>query len=200
MTIGSQPATPKSSGDGRRWSPQEVDDWVVPQIPSDVVLLLFEAERDHFLAFNNKYGRFVTQTEVHFSLLVRAIEKVDYTEKETWPIHRGAQFVLATNTLRSLWSSADRLHKGAYQDSMTLLRTAYEVWGRLVFMSCHSEGHLAVVAPYPSPGQPSFNMTNFLRDSLLGLVEEVRVVVCFRSRKARYFSGSSRQCPESRPV
>ena len=93
MTIGSQPAEPESSGDVRRWSRREVDDWVVPQIPSDVVFSLFEAEREHFVAFNNTYGRFVTQTEVHFSLLVGAIEKVDYLDKESWPIHRGAQFI-----------------------------------------------------------------------------------------------------------
>ncbi len=153
-------------GNSRRWSLQEVDDWIAPQVPSSVVLGLVEAERNHFNRFNTAYGRWVAQSEVHFSCLVNAIEQIDYVEKSTWPSHRGTQFILVTNTLRSLWSSADRLHRGAYQDSMTLLRLAYEVWARLIFMSCHPDDHLYGVARSGSDGKPSFKMTNLLRDQL----------------------------------
>lgn len=160
-------AEPAASGCAyRRWTLDEVDKWVAPQVPSSVVLQLVESEHVHFNEFNTAYGRFVAQTEVHFSLLVEAIERIDYIEKSSWPGHRSTQFILVTNTLRSFWSAADRLHRGAYQDSMTLLRLAYEVWARLIFMSCHPDHHLSGLSPSVPTGMPVFKMTNFLRDGL----------------------------------
>jgi hypothetical protein len=160
-----QPAASRSGGH-RRWSLQEVDEWVAPQVPASVILGLVKGERDHFVIFNAKYGRFVSQTEVHFSLLVNAVEQIDYVEKNAWPAHRGTQFILVAKTLRTFWSAADRLHRGAYQDSITLLRLAYEVWARVIFMSCHTEDHWSGLAPSVPAGVPVFNMTNFLRDQL----------------------------------
>ena len=150
----------------RRWSLQEIEDWVAPQVPSPVILRLVAGEFEHFKKFNTGYGRWVVQTEVHFTRLVTGVEQVDYQNKSNWPVHRGTQFILVTNTLRTLWSAADRLHRGAYQDSLTLVRLAYEVWARSVFLSCYPSEFLPGVAPSVPKGSHDFNMTNFLREEL----------------------------------
>jgi hypothetical protein len=142
-----------------------LDKWTAQQLPSDVVARLIEEERLHAAAFMTEYGRFAAQFEAMYSAHVRLLDDVNFMEKSTWPTHRGIQYVLLAYNAKSIYSAFDRLMRGHYEDSITLLRSLYETFVRTMWVSTFPDVAYNVLTPKPVEG-PAFNLTNYLRDNL----------------------------------
>jgi len=119
----------------------------------------------HGAYMRRNYGRFMDQFEMFFACMTDYAHNVNYFDKSHWPTNRGLQFIIMTFSLKQLHSSYDLLVSGVYEDAITLIRSAYESFLRMVFISCHPE---CPANAYYSPGQVGarFNATNFVRDEL----------------------------------
>lgn len=102
-----------------------------------------------------------------------------------WPPHRSIQYALLAHNLKPLRSGMDRLTNGYYEDSLALLRIAYETFIRLVFISVHHDDPWGGLAPKPTPPTPRFNLTGFVRDQLrLGWATSYSVLSAFTHSNA----------------
>lgn len=148
------------------WTKSRLDAWAQPHLPSGPVVALTQAEIDHFKSFKSDYGRFAGLFEVEFTSLVSLIDEANFVDKSAWPSHRPLQFILVAYNLRSLYSAFDRLARGYYEDSITLARTLYETFVRILFASCYPDDAYNTLMRKPPPGTKPFNLTNFVRDDL----------------------------------
>lgn len=105
------------------------------------------------------------QFEMFFCAMTGYSHNINYLDKKGWPINRGFQFVIATSALKQFHSAYTLLNMGAYEDAITILRSIYESFLRIVFVSCHPE---CPYNAYGAAGQTGtqFNATNLVRDEL----------------------------------
>jgi hypothetical protein len=142
------------------------DTWTAGQLPSDVISRLLEEERAHAAQFMTDYGRYAAHFEAVYSAYVRLLDDVNFIDKAGWPTHRGVQYVLLSYNAKTFYSAFDRLLRGHYEDCITLTRGLYETFVRAVWASAYRDNaHNVLVSKLP-PGEPAFNLTNFLRDHL----------------------------------
>jgi len=142
------------------------DAWVAARIPSALVLDLTQLEHEHFAQFNSDYGRFVDQFEVEFTALAMLIDDLNFIDRSTWPPHRYVQYVLLAKNVKTFYSALERLARGYYEDSITLVRGLYETFVRLLFISCHPDDAYSALGYKAPKGMRQFKLTNFLRDEL----------------------------------
>lgn len=123
----------------------------------------YEAAHRNYVA--SSYGRFMGQFEMFFNAMTDYSHNINYLDKKQWPINRGFQFVISTSSLKQLYTSYDLLCAGSYEDSITVLRSAYEAFLRIIFISLHPE---CPYNAYELPGQigAKFNATGLVRDEL----------------------------------
>lgn len=154
------PRTKEESADLIR----RLDD-LVSQSDTSQVVNIQQFQNEHLLYMGKEYGRFMNQFEMFFCAMVDYSHTINYLDKKEWPINRGFQFVIATNSLRQMYSAYILLNSGFYEDAITLLRSVYESFLRILFVSCHPE---CPYNAYDAPGQTGtkFNATSFVRDEL----------------------------------
>lgn len=134
---------------------------------SDVSLItdiqVFQTEHTQYMG--KEYRRFMNQFEMFFCALVDYSNNINYLDKKNWPINRGFQFVIATHSLKQFYSAYILLNSGFYGDSLTMLRSVYESFLRILFVSCHPE---APYNAYKAKGQSGtqFNASSFVNDEL----------------------------------
>jgi len=118
-------------------------------------------EAQHLAYMGREYGRFMNQFEMFFCAMIDYADNINYLDKSHWPINRGFQFVIAVRSLKQLRSAYMLLNSGAYEDAITILRSAYESFLRIVFVSCHPE---CPYNAYDAKGQTGtqFNATNMV--------------------------------------
>lgn len=141
-------------------------DELCPDKPSRVLLDIYDYEEKHAARVLKEYGRFISQFELFYDLLVKIIHGVNYIDKVKWPKHRGVQFMLVAYNLKSIFSSFRRLIRGFYEDSLILLRSPYEAFIKVVYITCYPEDPYSVVSGRKSASGRKFNLTNFLKDEL----------------------------------
>lgn len=124
-----------------------------------------EYQSQHLTFTRKNYGRFMNQFEMFFCAMTEYSHNINYLDKKGWPTTRGFQFVIATNSLKQFYSAYSLLCNGAYEDAITIFRSVYESFLRIVFVSCHPE---CPYNAYGAPGQTGvkFNATNFVKDEL----------------------------------
>ena len=155
------------------------DSWVANNQPS-ILHELENAELAHRLRFENDYGRGIQQFYVEFGALVDAVDDVNFAERDHWPPFRYVQFVLLAKNLGSLHSAMDRLSRGFYQDALSLTRSSYDAWLRLVFISCYPDDPYAALMHRTPKGTPSFNATDLVRVQLrLDWLSKYRIMSAF---------------------
>jgi hypothetical protein len=152
----------ESDEQARDWA----DAWVEEHLPAEVVVSTTQAEREHFESFKKDYGRFVAQFEVEYAALVKVIDDINFVERSSWPDHRAVQYVLAAYNVKTFYSAVDRLARGYYEDCITLTRSLYETFARVLYISCHPDNAYSALVFNPPKGVRKFNLTNFLRDEL----------------------------------
>ena len=155
------------------------DEWVTTNHPS-VLHDLAQVEQDHLLRFEEGYGRGLHQFYVEYGALVDAVNDVNFIDRSQWPPFRSVQYVLMAKNLSALHSAMDRLSKGFYQDALTLLRSSYDAWLRLVFISCYPDEPYSALVPRPPKGTVSFNATDLVRTQLrLDWLSKYRIMSAF---------------------
>jgi hypothetical protein len=122
-------------------------------------------QTQHTAYMTKSYGRFMDQFETFFCAMTSYSHNINYLDKTAWPINRGFQFVIMTSALKQFYSAYALLNVGAYEDSITILRSIYESFLRMVFVSCHPE---CPYNAYGATGQTGtkFNATGFVKDEL----------------------------------
>lgn len=124
----------------------------------------YELKHQQFMSVT--YGRFIEQFETFYSMLIDYSNHINYLDKK-WPTNRGFQYVIATHSLKQFHTAFVLLKSGFYADSTILLRSVYESFLRIVFVSCHPDyPHNA----FKMAGQtgPKFQATSMV-NSQLGL-------------------------------
>lgn len=124
-----------------------------------------EYQAKHLAFMRKNYGRFMDQFEMFFCAMTGYSHNINYLDKKGWPINRGFQFVIATSSLKQFHSAYLLLCYGAYEDAITIFRSIYESFLRIVFVSCHPE---CPYNAYGAAGQTGakFNATNLVKDEL----------------------------------
>jgi len=145
---------------------QAFDDWLLRHLPSKVQVELDAFEAQHLDGFMDEYGRAVDQLHVPFDELVALVDQVNFVDKSAWPQHRAVQFILLAENLKTFHSAIDRLTKGSYQDAMTLTRTIYEAFLRIVHVSVYRDHPWGAVSNRSLVGEPKFNATGLVADVL----------------------------------
>lgn len=140
--------------------------WLDRHLPSDWVGLLDGQDRAIALEFIDGYRNSVETLEVGYTALAEAVDLVNFVPKDSWPDHRGAQYLFIAENVKSFRSAHNRLMRGYYQDCGAITRSLYETIVRVLFMSLHSEDWSSAIT-YPTPsGQRKFNLTALLGDEL----------------------------------
>lgn len=155
------PRTPDESAD----IIQRLDD-LVAKSETPIVEGIQEFQAKHTGYMRKNYGRFMGQFEMYFAGMTDYAHNINYFDKQHWPANRGLQFIIMTFSLKQLHSAYDLLVKGVYEDAITVIRSSYESFLRIVFISCNPK---YASNAYKSPGQkgqPQFNATNFIKDEL----------------------------------
>jgi len=145
---------------------KELDDLCDTIAPSKVVLDIGQYQTTHANKILKEYGRFVSQFELYYDLIVEIFHAVNYVDKAGWPKHRSIQFLLFVHNLKSLYSSFERLIHGFYEDSIILARPVYEAFIKSIYITCDPVDPYAVVAGLKGNMQKKFNLSNFLKDDL----------------------------------
>jgi hypothetical protein len=121
-------------------------------------------QNEHLELFRKQYGRFMDQHKMYYSALIGLIHNVNYFDKSKWPKHRALQFTLAAHSQKQLYTSYMLLCNGFYEDSISLIRSAYESFLRILFISCNPKHPYNVFGN--KEGGPKFNATNFVVSEL----------------------------------
>jgi hypothetical protein len=123
----------------------------------------FQLEHRNYLS--DHYHPFNRQFEMYFSMMVDISYNLNYLKKKDWPKNRALQYVIATHALKQFYSAYDLYQSGFYEDSLALIRSIYESFLRIVFISCNPA---TPSNAYYFKGQtgPRFNATGFVKDEL----------------------------------
>ena len=134
--------------------------------PSKVMLDIYEYEKTHANKVLTNYGRFVSQFELYYDLTIEITHAVNYINKSDWPEHRGAQFLLLAHNLKSIFSAFDRLIHGFYEDSLILLRPAYESFIKIIYITCFPGDPYFSIVGKRDGSKEKFNFTDFVKQKL----------------------------------
>ena len=124
-----------------------------------------EYQNGHLSYMRSSYGRFMDQFGMFFCAMTDYSHNINYLNKKSWPINRGFQFVIVTRSLKQLNSAYLLLTTGAYEDAITVLRSVYESFLRIIFVSCHPECPYNAYKANDQTGTV-FNATGFVKDEL----------------------------------
>lgn len=145
---------------------KELDDLCDVIAPSKVVLDIGQYQTTHANKIRKEYGRFVSQFELYYDLIVEIFHAVNYIDKTGWPKYRSVQFLLFVHNLKSLYSSFERLIHGFYEDSIILARPVYEAFIKSVYITCDPTDPYAVVSGSKGNMLKKFNLSYFLKNDL----------------------------------
>jgi len=125
---------------------------------------ILDFQKGHYDKFSKEYGRFIDQYKMFYSALVDLTYSINYLDKSKWPSHRALQFTLAAHNQKQLYTAFFLLHQGFYEDSITLIRSSYETFLRILFISCNQEHQWNVFGN--KEGGPKFNALGLVKDEL----------------------------------
>jgi len=134
--------------------------------PSKVMLDIYDYERTHSQRIAQNYGRFISQFEFAYDLIVESVHAINYLDRSDWPKHRGIQFLTLVNNLKPLFSSYQRLIEGFYEDSLILIRPVYESFIKIIYITCNPKYPYKILAGRKDPDGKKFNLSNFLKQEL----------------------------------
>jgi len=133
--------------------------------PSSISLKISELEKDNTKRMLKDYGNFIKQFEDFFDLLVTLFDQVNYIKKDDWPEQRSKQFITIAHNLQTLYCAFDLTVRGHHAEAIILIRTVYETFIKVVYLSCYPEAGYSVFYK-KKDGTKEFNLTNFLNHEL----------------------------------
>ncbi len=139
-------------------------DELTNQADIKVVSDIREYQVKHQAYMDKSYGRFMSQFEMYFSSITMHTHHQNYIKRSHWPTHRAVQYSATVHALKPIYSAYTLLCSGFYEDSIILLRSAYETFVRILYISCYPD------KPYNAlvheKGLPKLNITNFINQDL----------------------------------
>ncbi|MDD3662778.1 MAG: hypothetical protein PHT84_02840 [Candidatus Pacebacteria bacterium] len=133
--------------------------------PSDIALKISELEKVNTKKILNEYGKFVKQFEDFFDLLITLFDQVNYINKDAWPEQKTIQFITIAHNLQTLYCAFDLAVRGHHAEAIILIRTVYETFIKVVYLSCYAKAGYSVFYK-KKDGTKEFNLTNFLSQDL----------------------------------
>lgn len=99
-----------------------------------------------------------------FELLAKAIQGLDFVEKQNWKDHNTLQVVFFASIPKTLFSSFQQIMSGDYFEGLATCRIAYETLLRICFIEVFPENQYSTIIS--EKGKVSFQPTNFFKDIL----------------------------------
>lgn len=134
--------------------------------PSKTMLSIREWEYLHKRKVYDDFSGFFEIFECSYDLILDLTQHINYVDKKHWTHYKILQFLLLKNSLYSLYSAFNRFENGFYDDSVILLRTTYEAFVRMLYLSYYSDDPERIFRKKSEKGKPSFNLQNFLEHKL----------------------------------
>lgn len=132
--------------------------------PAGTSLDIYKFIKEHQTITQIQVGNFIKNFEDFFDDLSIVIELLNYVPKNKWPKHRGIQYSLYPETLKTLHCSFEIVINGYYAESVMLSRSVFETYLRTVFISCFPLDWES--AFYDLKGRHRFDATSLMRDHL----------------------------------
>lgn len=133
--------------------------------PSNKISIIHDYERAHRLWMVNNFGPFVKYFEDSYDFYLDLVYSLNYVPKKGWAWKKNLQYLYFGTATRSLFKAFTVLLDGFYDDSISIARTAYELFVKIIFCSCYPNDVWCTYAKAPK-GQRQFNLTNFLKHDL----------------------------------
>jgi hypothetical protein len=134
------------------------------QTPSKTTLDVYEFVRQHRGAAIQSVNGFVKNFEDFFEEMNMLVQLLNYPEKSDWTQRKGIQYILYPETMKTLHRAYEDAIDGYYDESLMLVRSVYEVFIKIVFLSCYPNEWEAVF--YDRKGKRNFSLTGFVQDHL----------------------------------
>jgi hypothetical protein len=99
-----------------------------------------------------------------FELLAKAIQGLDFVEKQNWKKHNTLQVVFFESIPKTLFSAFQQIMSGDYFEGLATCRIVYETLLRICFIEVFPENQYSTIIS--EKGKVSFQPTNFLKDTL----------------------------------
>ncbi|MBI4680531.1 MAG: hypothetical protein HY753_04830 [Nitrospirae bacterium] len=132
--------------------------------PARTTIDIYKFIEEHRIVAQHQFGNFIKNFEDFFDDLNTAIWLLNYVPKNTWPKHRGIQYFLYPETLKTLHCSFEIAINGNYDESVMLARSVFETYLRIVFISCFPSDWESVFNDLR--GRRRFDVTSLIRDHL----------------------------------
>ena len=140
-------------------------DKLVSESDTSQISNIQDYQSKHTNYMRQNYGRYVEQFEMFFCAMADYSHNINYLDKRAWPSTRGLQFIIATRSLKQFYSAHELLLNGVYEDAIALLRSNYESFLRIIFISCNPD-YAANAYRYRGQSGPRFNATNLIENEL----------------------------------
>lgn len=118
----------------------------------------------HRLFVERKFNNFIKLFEDCFDDLNVSIYHLNYVKKNKWPKHRGVQYLFFPETIKTLHRAFEDAVDGYYHESITLTRSVFESYLRMVFMSLYPTDWESIFHNFKNRRQ--FDATNLMKEHL----------------------------------
>lgn len=110
------------------------------------------------------YGAFINQFEDLFHVINTIVYLLNFVPKTEWKDHKTIQYLLYPEALKTLHCAFEIGLNGYYDESLMLVRSAYETFVRIVYVSCNPSDYDSIFVKIKD--RPKFIVTNFVEDDL----------------------------------
>lgn len=119
---------------------------------------------DHRVWVETDFYNFVKNFQDFFEELNTIVGRLNFVKKDGWHKHNGSQYLFYPDALKTLHRAFEDTLDGYYDEAMMLIRSVYETFLRIVFISCYPQEWDAVYMNRKS--KMNFEVTGFVKDHL----------------------------------
>lgn len=131
-----------------------------------IIKSFYEFQEKHKAIVLNKYSNPVKYMEDVTDFMIRIIYELNFLDKSQWPHHRTYQYLFFPGALLSLWRSFQTAIEGFYGESVMIIRSVFESYLRMVFISFYPQSWESAVSKIKLKNRPNFSVSNFIEHKL----------------------------------
>ena len=132
--------------------------------PSQTTLDIYEYVQKHRIFIQSQFGQFLKYFEDFFDEMNIVIQLLNFVPKKTWKMNKSIQYLFYPGAMKTLHRAFEDLTDGYYDEALMLVRSVYETFLRIVFLSCYPNEWVAVF--YIRRNKMNFKVTGFVKDDL----------------------------------
>ncbi len=140
-----------------------IDEVLKPE-PAQTTFDIYNYIDEHRIIVQDEVGKFMKYFEDFFDELNIVIQYLNYVPKKNWKMHKSVQYLLYPEVMKTLHRAFEDAIDGYYDEAIMLLRSVYETFLRIVFLSCYPREWEAIF--FDRKNKMNFNVTNFVKDHL----------------------------------